>query len=81
MLCSFPDEDLVFKYAPWALNKNEALAATVSDNMSYTHTRTMLVTFIYIICAYIVCMYIGNKIHLLCIVFHVIQWFDFSDIY
>ena len=31
MLCSFSDEDLVFKYAPWALKKNEALAAMVSD--------------------------------------------------
>ena len=31
VFCSFPDEELVFKYAPWALNKNEAFAATVSE--------------------------------------------------
>ena len=31
VFCSFPDEELVFKYAVWALNKNESLAATVSD--------------------------------------------------
>ena len=30
VFCSFPDEELVFKYAPWALNKSEVFAATVS---------------------------------------------------
>ena len=45
MLCSYPDEDLVFKYAPWALNKNESLAATVSDSTSYTyHAKLHLCT-------------------------------------
>lgn len=35
-LQSFPDKDLVFKYAPWALKKNEALAATIFTDRQKT---------------------------------------------
>lgn len=44
VFCSFPDEDFVFKYAPWALNKNETLAATVS-NMHSMHILYILLMF------------------------------------
>ena len=41
----YPHEDLVFKYAKWALDKNEGLAATVSK---YINAYSVCVTVIQI---------------------------------
>ena len=56
---SFPDEDLVFKYAPWALNKNEALAAAVSYIMYTRNLYTWIIFYLLIkIDAYDMCVFI-----------------------